>query len=75
MTQQQWTDTEIGPRQVGGRYRSGYYGMRYEVLAVHRNVPVWGWAMTVRWADGRTTSHSTAWRNGQDEVISQPPAA
>jgi len=61
--------TAIGPRRVGGRYFSGYWREEYTVLAIQWDMPVWGWQMTVHWADGHVTSHSTWWEAGRDRVV------
>jgi len=39
------------PRQVGGRYRSGYWGREYEVLAFPEFDDWRGRAITVRWEE------------------------
>lgn len=54
------------PRIVGGVYRSGYWGLTYEVLA---HDGVW---ITVKWEDGREGTHATAWDEARDSVISVP---
>lgn len=63
--------TQIGPRKVGGRYYNGYSGQEYEVLNIETGRPTWPvWLITVRWADGHTTSHCTAWDPKRDRVLS-----
>ena len=52
-----------GPRRVGGRYFSGYWRQTYDVLAID------GDTLTVRWQDGRTTTHSTPWDQSADKVV------
>ena len=52
------------PRRVGGRYASGYWKQTYKVVAID------GDQITVRWDDGRTTTHSTPWDDRKDKVIS-----
>lgn len=67
-----WVEREIGPRRVGGTYRCDYWGLKYEVLNIDKEPRGWEpWLITVKWEDGRKTSHCTAWRDG-DSVISQP---
>jgi hypothetical protein len=61
----------IGPRKVGGRYFSGGWRQEYDVLALSDTGRA-GWRITVRWADGRETSHCTAWDPRRDRVVSQP---
>lgn len=62
---------EIGPHKVGGRYYNGYWGQEYEVLSLETDTGDWrGWEITVRWEDGRTTSHCTAWEPKRDRVLS-----
>jgi hypothetical protein len=64
-------DQQIGPREVGGRYRSGYWGDEYEVVAIDRNpATTWmAWSITVRDVNGQRT-HCTAWDPTRDRVIS-----
>ena len=54
----------VGPRRVGGRYLCGYWHVEYEVTAIN------GCNLTVRWADGRTTTHCTAWDARRDRILS-----
>lgn len=63
----------IGPRRVGGRYRSAYRGRDYEVLAIHVGPDViGGWAITVQFDDRpHPVTHGTDWST-HDQVISQP---
>ncbi|MFJ2833590.1 hypothetical protein ACIPC1_39635 [Streptomyces sp. NPDC087263] len=69
-----WIANQVGPRQVGGRYYSGYWDLAYEVLNIDDNPDNWGpWEMTCRWDDGRDTTHCTAWDPKRDRVISQSP--
>lgn len=64
----------IGPRKVGGSYRSGYWGENYTVLAIGLGADILGgWNMTCRWADGRTTTHATAWEPRRDRVLEEQP--
>lgn len=51
------------PRRVGGRYVSGYWQQTYEVVAID------GDKITVRWEDGRTTTHSTPWDDRKDKAV------
>lgn len=69
-----WIAGQIGPQQVGGRYYNAYWGQTYEVLAIDDQPDSWGpWEITVRWDDGRDTTHCTAWDPEHDRVIAQPP--
>jgi hypothetical protein len=61
-----------GPRVPGGRYLCGYWQEEYEVLSFGAGMCGSDWSVTVRWADGRTTTHCTAWDPRRDRVISQP---
>lgn len=74
MTWEEWTNLQIGPRKVGGRYRVGTHGPEYTVLDIERGPRTsWpSWQISVRWADGRETSHCSRWDSGRDTVISQP---
>ena len=58
--------TGVGPRKVGGIYRSGYSGDVYEVLHIgigHETRIHWSpWSITVRTVgDDWTRTHCTAW--------------
>ncbi|GAB3673669.1 hypothetical protein [Saccharopolyspora sp. NPDC049426] len=68
---------EIGPRHVGGRYRSGYSRRAYTVEDISISAPddVVGprWSITVRWDNGHVATHYTAWNPDRDEVLSPPP--
>jgi hypothetical protein len=72
----QYLDKAIGPQVVGGTYRCGYWGKTYTVLAIFTGPRgtgpiVWSeWSMTVRWSDGRETTHCTHWDYRRDSVIS-----
>lgn len=64
------------PRKPGGRYWSGYWQEEYTVEAmfsqIRPEIPGWGHSdgwMTVRWADGHTTTHCTAWDERRDRVL------
>lgn len=69
-----WVRKQIGPRTVGGQYRSHNGGETYSVLAIEPGPrdswPVW--QITVL-DDGATEpkSHCTAW-NDRDQVLFQP---
>ncbi|WP_330469322.1 P-loop ATPase (plasmid) [Streptomyces longwoodensis] len=66
--------SQLEPREVGGRYYNGYWQQEYEVLHINDKPDGWrSWEMTVRWADGRETTHGTAWDPKRDRVIAQPP--
>lgn len=73
MTYEEWITTQIGPRVVGGRYRSGYGGTAYEVLAIERGprrLGTWPvWDITVRYDDGRQTTHCTSWDASRDTLL------
>lgn len=69
-----WVANQVGPRKVGGRYYNGYWGQEYEVLKIDDNPDSWGpWEITVRWDDGRESTHCTGWDPERDRVIAQPP--
>lgn len=60
----------IGPRRVGGRYYCGYWGLAYTVTALWRESEGPGpWEIVVRWDDGRSTRHATAWDARYDRVL------
>ncbi|MEY1677695.1 hypothetical protein AB4Z55_26335 [Gordonia sp. ABKF26] len=66
-------EREIGPRVVGGRYKSAYREREYEVLAISRSPELLcGWNITVQHVDrpGPTT-HATAW-DAADEIVHHP---
>ena len=56
------------PREIGGRYYSGYWGMEYTVLGLDA-----GW-YTVEWANGEITEHCTAWDAKRDRVVARKGA-
>jgi hypothetical protein len=62
----------VGPRVIGGRYLCGYWQQEYVVLAFGAGMSGSDWSVTVRWEDGRTTSHCTPWDSRRDRVISLP---
>ena len=64
--QQQRVEKCIGPRVVGGHYRSGYWGITYVVVSIDvgedSQIPWSDWSITERDdADGRIRVHCTAW--------------
>ncbi|MFE4604319.1 hypothetical protein ACFRKE_26095 [Kitasatospora indigofera] len=69
-----WVARQIGPRAVGGFYRSAYSDVVYEVLAIEPGPrPQWPtWKITVRTL-GESTSrwHCTAW-DERDHVVAAP---
>jgi hypothetical protein len=75
-TYRRWIAREIGPRRVGGIYRS-YTGTVYEVLELERdrsNATVWPvtWQVTVRTLGERTIRrHCTAW-DDRDQIVVEP---
>lgn len=64
----------IGPRVVGGMYRSGYWRRNYTVTAIEITDGT-AWSMTVQWEDGDTTTHCTAWDRKRDAVLCTPAAS
>ena len=69
---------EIGPRVVGGIYRTPYGGYEYEVLHIgtgkESRIPWAQWSITVRVASDSVKSvrtHCTSW-DDREAVISQP---
>ena len=73
------------PRQVGGRYRCGYWGREYEVLAVPEFDDWRGRSITVRWEEPcawhpppcvhvYTVTHNTARDARVDRVLFEPLA-
>ncbi|MFD8597484.1 hypothetical protein ACFV1L_21020 [Kitasatospora sp. NPDC059646] len=70
-----WVARQIGPRRVGGIYRSGYSGAVYEVLAVDPGprTGTWPvWQITVRILGGtRAIEHCTGWED-RDRVLAEP---
>lgn len=65
---------EIGPRVVGGRYRSAYRGLEYDVVDITRSSALCGgWSITVQYADRPCpVTHATAW-HPDDEIVATPP--
>jgi hypothetical protein len=66
---------QIGPRKEGGTYYNGYWGQEYTVTRIERRPVgyIGRWRITVRWADGHTTSHCTGWDPKRDRVVAEPP--
>ncbi|MQS18023.1 hypothetical protein F7Q99_39010 [Streptomyces kaniharaensis] len=74
-TYEQWVAEQIGPRKVGGRYRTRN-GYEYDVLAIDpgpRPSTQWPvWQITIIGTeDGATRSHCTAW-DERDQVVKEP---
>lgn len=73
----QYVTKALGPRRVGGRYRSSYWGTAYEVLAVNitREHGALCWWVTERDIEGpdagRIRTHATSW-DRRDKIIFQP---
>ena len=68
-----WVARQIGPRQVGGIYRT-HYGDVYEVLEIDPGPrEVWPtWQITVRTVgQDEIRRHSTAW-DDRDQVLANP---
>lgn len=64
---EKWAEKLIGPQKVGGTYYCHYWNKNYQVLAIEPN-NVFGFQIKVRWDDGSTTTHSTAWDKRDREV-------
>lgn len=73
---------EIGPRQVGHRYWSGYWRSGYTVEDIRitcddgdRARP--SWEITERWDDGHRTTHCTPWspEQGDRHALKPSPVA
>ncbi len=77
-TYEEWVAANIGPRKVGGRYRSGYDGGEYTVTAIdpgpREGWPVWQITVLHDGSD-YPVSHCTAWDPQRDQVLSEPDAA
>jgi hypothetical protein len=74
VTPDQQTAGEIGPQRPGGRYRCGFWAEDYTVLSIDLMPGSWpSWQISVQWADGSITTHSTLWDPHRDTVITQPP--
>ncbi|MGW4806394.1 hypothetical protein [Kitasatospora sp. NPDC004272] len=71
-TYRRWVAREIGPRRVGGLYRTGPFDPVYEVLAIDPGPRTeWPtWQITVRTlGETRIRTHCTAW---EGEVVAEP---
>ncbi|WP_327075618.1 hypothetical protein OG196_43630 (plasmid) [Kitasatospora purpeofusca] len=70
-----WVARQIGPRAVGGYYRSHHSDIVYEVLAIEPGPrrPAWPtWKITVReLGASRSYWHCTAW-DERDQVVAVP---
>ncbi|GAA2154377.1 hypothetical protein GCM10009760_53250 [Kitasatospora kazusensis] len=67
---QRYVARQLGPQQVGGIYRSGYWDDVYEVLAIRTGSP---WQITVRaLGETRIRTHCTGWDERRDEVVAEP---
>jgi hypothetical protein len=75
--------TPDDPRRVGGRYKDGYWGHEYMVIAIHTFDDWRGRSITVRWEEpcvwhpspcvhAYTVTHSPM-GVGRDRVIADPP--
>ena len=65
----------MDPRQLGGRYFSGYWRQAYTVLKIDDHGPLgettyW----LVEWDDGTLTNHCTPWDPKRDKVLEEPTA-
>ncbi len=71
------------PRRVGGRYRCGYWGNEYTVLAFHERDDWRGRSITVCWVEHctlhtppcvfeRIATHSTPWDPRRDRIVAEP---
>jgi hypothetical protein len=76
LSYEMWVARQIGPRKVGGRYRSHYGDAVYEVLAIEPGPrSTWPtWQITVRGEGGQIRSHCTAW-DERDQVVTEPGQA
>ena len=71
-TYRRWVARQIGPRRVGGLYRTSPFDPAYEVLAVEAGPRAeWPtWQITVRTlGEARIRTHCTAW---EGEVVAEP---
>ncbi|MFD8706836.1 hypothetical protein ACFV1W_30250 [Kitasatospora sp. NPDC059648] len=72
-TYEEWVAEKIGPREVGGRYRT-YTGYEYTVLSIEPGPrDSWPtWQITTRGVeDGAVRAHCTGW-DERDQVVSGP---
>jgi hypothetical protein len=60
---------DTGPRVPGGRYLSGYWQAEYTVESMASLVDGGYPVFTVRWTDGRRTTHMTPWDARADRVL------
>lgn len=56
------------PREIGGRYYSGYWNKEYTVTGLDA-----GWIMA-EWEDGEITEHYTAWDAKRDRIVAEKGA-
>ncbi|MFE3501921.1 hypothetical protein ACFXPX_04750 [Kitasatospora sp. NPDC059146] len=64
---------QLGPQQVGGIYRCGYWNDMYEVLAIRTESP---WQISVRTlGETRIRTHCSAWDERRDRVLAEPGVA
>ncbi|MFF4344255.1 hypothetical protein ACFY00_30550 [Kitasatospora sp. NPDC001540] len=71
-TYRRWVAREIGPRRVGGLYRTSPFDPVYEVLAIEEGPRTeWPtWQITVRvLGETRIRTHNAAW---EGEVVAEP---
>ncbi|MGA5824097.1 hypothetical protein ACPC54_40405 [Kitasatospora sp. NPDC094028] len=77
-TYEEWVAQQIGPRRVGGRYRTRH-GYEYDVIAIdpgprpRTQWPVWQ-ITVIGVEDSIKRSHCTAWDEG-DQVVQEPGEA
>jgi hypothetical protein len=65
---------EIEPRELGGRYWSGYWGRTYMVEQMKLDECGRLRTMTVLWdVEGRRTTHCTAWDPRYDRIVREAP--
>jgi len=66
----EWAGTEVGPRRVGGTYRSAYGGEAYKVLDIQPD-NIYGWKILVETVPAKGGAnygrrwHSTGWDYGK----------
>lgn len=63
----------IGPRVVGGRYRSGYWRDEYLVthvgIGTESRIPWSAWSITCKDPDGTERTHCTSWDPRRDSEV------
>lgn len=63
----------LGPREVGGRYRSGYFNEEYTVLKIKIDYIQEKWSITVATDDelrrGKRREHMTPWDHSRDRIV------